>query len=196
MLCCYSYKSIGGNCCVCQKLCTTRACNCMYLHKECSKKLLNFYGNNCRICKKKFKTWFLQSCPPDTNDEVIFIKKCNEAQLIKKRTLNLELKKKINILAPCVLQLYMYLEGATSLNVKLLLDDICNDNRLKLLLYQKLLNCGIKNEECKELIQFLTNVNKNYDIFHNSSKKLLKQIFKKHLVSHSTWEEPCFDTIL
>ena len=193
MLCCYGFKNVSGNCCVCQKTCTTRACNCMYLHKECSYKLLQFYGDKCGICKKRFNTWFLQSCPPDTNDEITLIKKCNEIQLVKKRIFNLELKEKMNILAPCVLQLYTYLNGANSLNAKLLLDDLCNDTHLKKCLYQKLLGRGIKSIESKELIGFLIHVNRNYDIFHNSSKKILKKIFKKHLVSHSTWEESCFE---
>ena len=195
MLFCCGYKLIaGGNCCICQKNCVTRSCACMYLHKECSAKLLEFYGPICGICKRKFRTCFLQSRPPDTSEEINLVQKSNEIQMAKKRILNMELKKKFDILAPCILKLYAYLKGAKKVNVKLLVSDVCNDNRQKKYLYQNLLSCGVNNTECRELIGFLMSVNKNYDIFHGSSKKNLRKIFEKHLTSPSTWEESCFES--
>jgi len=195
MLFCFGYKLVaGGDCCVCQKSCITRSCACMYLHKECSKKLLEFYGPNCGICKRKFKTCFLQSCPPETNEEANIVQKSNEIQMAKKRILNMEIKKKFDILAPCILKMYSYLNGARKVNVKLLVNDVCNDIQLKQCLLQNLLSCGVNNTEGKELIEFLMGVNKNYDIFHGSSKKILKKIFEKHLTSSFTWEESCFES--
>lgn len=191
MLCCYGYNgydSVAGNCCVCQKSCTTRTCKCMYLHKECSYKLLKFYGKRCGICNKSFKRWFLESCPPDTNEEIVLTKKSKKIQLLKKRIVNLEIKEKINVLAPCILQMYPYLNGENKIDAKLLIDDVCNDICLKKRLYQNLLNCGLKSKESKDLIKFLKSVNEYYEIYYSSTNKLLKKIFIKHLLSPSTWE--------
>ena len=72
--------------------------------------------------------------------------------MAKKRILNMEIKKKFDILAPCILKMYSYLNGARKVNVKLLVNDVCNDIQLKQCLLQNLLSCGVNNTEGKELI--------------------------------------------
>lgn len=114
--------------------------------------------------------------------------------MAKKRILNMEIEKKFDILAPCILKIYSYLKGARRVNVKPLVNDVCNDVQLKQCLTQNLLSYGVKSSECRELIGFLMSVNINYDILHSSSKKKLKKIFEKHLTSSFTWEESCFES--
>lgn len=59
-----SSEDAAGSCAVCLDECTTKACACMWMHRECARKHRRHLGARCTICRRALRRHGLQARPP------------------------------------------------------------------------------------------------------------------------------------
>lgn len=180
MFCCLKrYET--GQCSVCLKNCSTKSCNCTFLHKECSRKIVKNFGPKCSICKKYYSIWFLQSEPEDTEEDKTLIKKTKiqrtNFERIEKNTIKYNLEK----YSYSILSAYPFLYLEEDVDIQILLNDIAMSENIKKSIYQQILNNGYKDYDANNFIVFLIGINNKYSVMSKKIKKYIKHVLVKHL---------------
>lgn len=102
-----SYDKVSYNTCsICLFECSTKVCDCQYMHKECCQRNIYANGNKCKICARSFNTWFLQHEPKTSTSEDKIYTHFWEVSKAKKRANVKKIKNKAQTLLPLIIRFF------------------------------------------------------------------------------------------
>jgi hypothetical protein len=130
----------------------------------------------------------------ETEEEKALMRDQRRIHMVNERTEHLRLKRLFRRISPNLLQLYPSLNGASRVNVRVLVDGIATDASLKNSFYQSLLNSGFKQEQSRRVLAELCRLSFNFEHLNEKTQKTIRVIMNKSLRSSNLWDADVFDS--
>lgn len=166
-------KRQKGKCMVCIYDCTSKVCKCSFMHKSCMKRYLKHNSNVCQICNTTFRTYNLDPAPTISKGEKEVLKALGEIHFRNIYKQHKDLQRWSNGMFPHITRFFQKY-GLESKNVRISLENICDDDMNKSRFTQYLMDKGMKQEEIDEQLEIMSDVIDTYDVLHTHTKRMLK----------------------
>ena len=170
-----------GCCVVCLKQCRSKGCRCSYFHKQCMHQMLKNGLLKCVICDKKFSSWWLDAEPKLEEKELMIIRKSERIKFEKDRNKKMLLTAYFTFVAPILIKMYPYVFDSRNIYEMILIEDVCEDERMANSFYQRCMDNGLGSVEASKAKDFLLRVHNEYDTYSYNIKKRIHKIFVKSL---------------
>lgn len=172
---CTKHIDDAGVCAVCLYDCTSKVCDCSYIHKECMKGYLKHNGTTCGICAKAFRTINLQKAPLVSKKEEEFLRKKTELHFRIEFYL---LRNWANAIFPRIVGFFAY-KGWTPCDLEISMQTICDGAENENSFIQYLMNKGMKRKVVDRHLDIMSDTLETYEILHKKNRSMLEKHFRR-----------------
>ena len=166
---CFPFLYDSDKCIICYDACSTRTCECSFMHKECAQEYYKKHrSRRCRLCKSPYSFTFLQSAH-SSNETFKLVNAQKRIQDLKEKKLIRRFKKWDKIIWPAIIASVDHHENLHCVESVLISVTQDDSDTLK----QRLMDKGVKNvnENLKEIEEVVF-------LWDTYSKKVKSALYK------------------
>ena len=171
-----------GICIVCCEACSTKACRCSCMHKECASLYVKKISPTCRVCSQKISTWRLERCPPSKSTHMSEEKQSltREAEIARKYRIYRSWR---NIVWPhvaCVI-------GVQQIDAHDALVTIERDTAHQAAIKQCMMDGGLQEVQANNLLKDMIWTSQNYHTLDDRLQRVIQTGLKRRTNADYSW---------
>lgn len=163
----------AGLCMICQYECSSKACKCSFMHKECREE---FDADVCSFCGSMYSNYGLEKRPLLDFEEKYHLSTLSKKQRHTKRLKVFEMRKYARVFVPCIRRLFP-VRFTTNSDLKFIMHYVASSDAMCNSLYQRLLDKGEKQASATEIVAYVRKLGTSYDLEDSTMLKTLKREF-------------------
>ena len=165
-----------GKCIVCYQECSTKACRCSCMHKECAREYIEKFKNSCVVCGGTIRVTFLEKRAAD------------EQETLVEQVPNARDRQKYRAWRRLVWPHVATVLRVRRVDVHVALLTILNDSDYQNSIVQCMMNSGMDRGEADILLSEIMWTAQNYEVLSQSIKKVIESGFQRRLRVAYAWD--------